>query len=79
MENKAVESYSEITGSPKPGQDAGMPDPIPDALKRAVAVYEAGKALVAYITPEFEEIARVGDRVSYSLSLTHSISSSVPT
>ena len=60
MENKAVESYSEITGSPKPGQDAGVPDPIPQALKRAVAVYEAGKALIAYITPDFEEIARVG-------------------
>ena len=36
-----------------------MPDPIPQALRKAVAVYEAGKALMAYITPEFEEIARV--------------------
>ena len=36
-----------------------MPDPIPPALRKAVAVYEAGKALMAYITPEFEEIARV--------------------
>lgn len=48
-----------MTGSPKPGQDAGAPDPIPYNLKRAVAVYEAGKVLMAYITPDFEEIARV--------------------
>ena len=61
MENKAIESYSEMTGSPKPGQDAGVADPIPPQLRRAVAVYEAGKALLAYITPEFEEIARVSD------------------
>ncbi|GAX80068.1 hypothetical protein CEUSTIGMA_g7506.t1 [Chlamydomonas eustigma] len=68
MENKSVEAYSEMTGTPKPGQDAGVPDPIPDcslySLKRAVAVvavYEAGKVLTAYITPEFEEVARVSN------------------
>jgi len=59
MEDKAVEAYIEMTGSPSPGQDAGVPDPLPGRLRRAVAVYEAGKALLAYITPEFEEIARV--------------------
>lgn len=59
MENKAMESFSEMTASPKPGQDIGVPDPIPEELRRAIAVYEAGKVLTAYITPEFEEIARV--------------------
>jgi hypothetical protein len=39
---------------------AGVPDPLPQRLRRSVAVYEAGKALLAHITPEFEEIARVG-------------------
>jgi cell division protease FtsH len=28
-------------------------------LRKSIAVYEAGKALVAYITPEYDEIARV--------------------
>ena len=37
----------------------GSPDPIPPQLRRAVSVYEAGKALLAYITPDYEEIARV--------------------
>ena len=60
MENKAMESFSEMTNSPKPGQDAGVPNPIPAMLRKAIAVYEAGKVLTAYITPEFEEIARVG-------------------
>ncbi|KAG1670583.1 hypothetical protein FOA52_012156 [Chlamydomonas sp. UWO 241] len=59
MEDKAVEAYIESTGSPKPGQDAGVPDPLPQRLRRSVAVYEAGKALLAHITPEFEEIARI--------------------
>ncbi len=59
MENKAMESFSEMTGSPKPGQDDGVPNPIPSSLRRAVAVYEAGKVLMAYITPDFEEVARV--------------------
>lgn len=51
-------SLQELTNSPIPG-DAGVPDPIPPALRKAIAVYEAGKALLAYITPEFDEIARV--------------------
>lgn len=38
---------------------AGVPDPIPHSLRKAIAVYEAGKALLAYITPDFEEVARV--------------------
>jgi cell division protease FtsH len=36
-----------------------MPDPIPHSLRKSIAVYEAGKALIAYITPEYDEIARV--------------------
>lgn len=69
MENKAMESFSEMTASPKPGQDIGVPDPIPEELRRAIAVYEAGKVLTAYITPEFEEIARVraDSRVGWAL------------
>jgi hypothetical protein len=39
------------------------PDPIPPQLRKSISVYEAGKALVAYITPEYEEIARVRGRV----------------
>eukprot|EP00877_Chromochloris_zofingiensis_P008651 jgi/Chrzof1/4039/Cz13g18040.t1 len=58
MENKSMEAFQELTNSPIPG-DAGVPDPIPPALRKAIAVYEAGKALLAYITPEFDEIARV--------------------
>jgi hypothetical protein len=38
---------------------AGLQDPIPLALRKSIAVYEAGKALIAYITPEYDEIARV--------------------
>ena len=30
-----------------------------DDLRRAVAAYEAGKVLVAYCTPEYEDVARV--------------------
>ena len=59
MENKAAESFMELSGAPKAGQEDGVADPIPYNLKRAVAVYEAGKVLMAYITPDFEEIARV--------------------
>lgn len=59
MENKALEAYSELTGAMKPGMDAGVPDPIPMNLRKAIATYEAGKALLAYITPDFEEVARV--------------------
>lgn len=40
-------------------QDFGAPSPIPEGLRRAIAVYEAGKALAAYISPEYEAIARV--------------------
>lgn len=40
-------------------QDFGAPAPIPEGLRRAIAVYEAGKALAAYITPDYEAIARV--------------------
>ena len=48
----------EMSGAPAPGtQD--VPDPIPANLRKTIAVYEAGKALLAYITPEYDEIARV--------------------
>jgi hypothetical protein len=77
MENKSVEAYSEMTGTPKPGQDAGVPDPIPDSLKRAVAVYEAGKVLIAYITPEFEEVARVSGSGECSWIMTSDALTSV--
>lgn len=43
---------------PQPGY-GGLKDPIPLTLRKSIAVYEAGKALVAYITPEYDEIARV--------------------
>lgn len=43
---------------PQPGF-TGLQDPIPLALRKSIAVYEAGKALIAYITPEYDEIARV--------------------
>lgn len=59
MENKALEAYSELSNSIKPGLDSGVPDPIPLNLRKAIAVYEAAKAMTAYITPEFEEVARV--------------------
>lgn len=58
MENKAMEAFQENTGSPLPG-DEGVPDPIPPQLRRAICVYEAGKALLAYITPDHDEIARI--------------------
>lgn len=35
------------------------PEPIPPLLRKSIATYQAGKALLAYITPEFEEISRV--------------------
>jgi len=59
MENKALEAYAEMTNAPKPGVDAGVPDPIPHSLRKAIAVYEAGKAMLAYVTPGYEEVARV--------------------
>lgn len=37
---------------------ADVPSPLPHNLRKAIAVYEAGKALTAYITPDYEEIAR---------------------
>uniref|UniRef100_A0A383VS33 AAA+ ATPase domain-containing protein n=1 Tax=Tetradesmus obliquus TaxID=3088 RepID=A0A383VS33_TETOB len=58
MENKAMEAFQELSGAPQPGY-SGLPDPIPASLRKSIAVYEAGKALVAYITPEYDEIARV--------------------
>lgn len=48
----------ELSGAPQPGY-SGLPDPIPHSLRKSIAVYEAGKALTAYITPEYDEIARV--------------------
>jgi hypothetical protein len=48
----------ELSGAPQPGY-SGIPDPIPQSLRKSIAVYEAGKALIAYITPEYDEIARV--------------------
>lgn len=36
-----------------------MPNPLPDSLRKAIATYEAGKAMMAYMTPEFEEVVRV--------------------
>eukprot|EP00798_Chlamydomonas_sp_ICE-L_P024177 gene24177-9766_t len=59
MENKAMEAFLEMTSAPKPGQDIGVPETLPPYIRRIVATYEGGKALIAYITPEFEEIARV--------------------
>jgi ATP-dependent Zn protease len=54
----AAASVQELSGAPQPGY-SGLPDPIPHSLRKSIAVYEAGKALVAYITPEYDEIARV--------------------
>ncbi|KAG1666581.1 hypothetical protein FOA52_000548 [Chlamydomonas sp. UWO 241] len=60
MEVTSVEAHSDNAGQLKAvTQGEGAPDPIPHALRRAIAVYEAGKALLAYISPEFDEIARV--------------------
>ncbi|KXZ53715.1 hypothetical protein GPECTOR_6g632 [Gonium pectorale] len=65
MEDKTMEATVEATSSGGGGGyvggegTEGSPDPIPPQLRKAVAVYEAGKALTAYITPEYEEIARV--------------------
>jgi cell division protease FtsH len=47
-----------MTSMAQPGT-AGLGDPIPASLRKSIAVYEAGKALLAYITPEYDEIARV--------------------
>lgn len=58
MENKAMEAHQEMTNSPLPGNE-GVPDPIPAQLRKAICVYEAGKALLAYMTPEYDEIARI--------------------
>ncbi|KAG2437047.1 hypothetical protein HYH02_011309 [Chlamydomonas schloesseri] len=65
MENKTMEATLEAStagdgGGLVGGEGVeGSPDPIPPQLRRAVSVYEAGKALLAYITPDYEEIARV--------------------
>lgn len=37
--------------------DAGC---VPPAMRRTIAVYEAGRALIGWITPEYDEIQRVG-------------------
>lgn len=42
-----------------PPHSTDVPTPLPDNLRKAIATYEAGKALMAYITPEFEEVVRV--------------------
>ena len=39
-----------------------VPDPIPMTLRKSIAVYQAGKALLGYITPDFEKIGRVRGR-----------------
>jgi hypothetical protein len=54
----SVAHPQEVTGMPQPGYN-GLKDPIPLALRKSIAVYEAGKAMLAYITPEYDEIARV--------------------
>jgi len=54
----ALSIQQEMTGVPQPGF-SGLQDPIPLALRKSIAVYEAGKALIAYITPDYDEIARV--------------------
>lgn len=38
-----------------------VPTPLPESLRKAIACYEAGKAMMAYMTPEFEEVVRVSD------------------
>jgi cell division protease FtsH len=38
-----------------------VPNPLPDSLRKAIATYEAGKAMMAYMTPEFEEVVRVSE------------------
>ncbi len=42
------------------GNDAGAFEEqvIPPALRRTIAVYEAAKALVGYITPNYDEISK---------------------
>ena len=45
---------------PKPGESDGFPD-IPVTMKKLITVYEAGKALLAYITPGYDEVMRVGE------------------
>jgi hypothetical protein len=47
-----------MTDAPMPGS-GGYPDPIPARMRKSITVYEAAKALIAYITPEFEDIARI--------------------
>ncbi|KAL6745073.1 P-loop containing nucleoside triphosphate hydrolase protein, partial [Haematococcus lacustris] len=59
MENKAMETFSEYNDALKMGVDTGLPTPIPQSLRKAIANYEAARALIAYITPDYEEIARV--------------------
>ncbi|MEW5306932.1 MAG: hypothetical protein WDW36_009362 [Sanguina aurantia] len=59
MENKAMDTFQELTNVPQSGHDGEAPVGIPLSLRKAVAVFEGGKALMAYITPDFEEVARV--------------------
>jgi cell division protease FtsH len=60
LEDKAIEARLEVQGGMRPlGTSAASPNPVPARLRRAVAAYEAGKVLVAYCTPEYEDVARV--------------------
>lgn len=36
----------------------------PPQLRRNIAVYEAARALLGYLTPDFDEISKVPDRTS---------------
>ncbi len=58
-----MEAIVESTGG-QAVAGGGEGGPIPEPLRRAIAVYEAGKALIAYVTPEYEEIARVSGGVA---------------
>ncbi len=50
-------------------------DVVPPIMKRSIAVYEAGKALIGYITPFFDEIQRVRGHAKHC---THVLLSAVP-
>lgn len=70
----AVKSVAELTGCVLPqaleniqSEKAGGPtsaaltdeDRVPPVIRRQVAVYEASRALIGYITPYFDEISKV--------------------
>lgn len=52
------ERYSRRTAS-NAVQREFTPETLPPLLRRQVAVYEAAKALIAYITPDFDEVTKV--------------------